>query len=354
MYTPKFNISYKILNNIGQIEGAKEVVDNAPLVPSYEKGFRSDAMIRTVFHGTHIEGSDLSYIQTKKILEGEEVYAQPRDIQEVINYRNVVKLLDTLKDEQEYRLEQLTQIHATTVYRVVPPEKSGVLRNTQVIIREEGTGRVIFTPPPHIEVPFLLEDFLIWLNSPEGKMIHPVLRAAIAHYVLVSIHPFVEGNGRTSRAFSNLILLKEGYDTKQFFALEEHFDKDLARYYDAFFKVDNQAPNIRDRDLTPWIEYFTEVMAVELAKIKEKVRKLSIDSRLKSKIGQQVALSERQIKLVEYMHERKEAVMRELKEVVPMVSEDTILRDVKDLMKKGIIEKQGSTKAASYVLVTKT
>ena len=73
MYSPKFLISHKILRNIGQIEAAKEVIENAPLVPSFEKQFQSDAIVRTVYHGTHIEGNDLTLIQTKKVLEGEEV-----------------------------------------------------------------------------------------------------------------------------------------------------------------------------------------------------------------------------------------------------------------------------------------
>ena len=170
------------------------------------------------------------------------------------------------------------------------------------------------------------------------------------HYVLVSIHPFVEGNGRTVRAFATLVLLKEGYDIKRFFALEEHFDDDPAAYYQAFYQVDKQNTNIASRDLTPWLEYFTDVVAIELNKIKEKVRKLSIDSRLKLKIGEQVALSERQIQLIEYLSEHGSVIMRDLKEVLHMVSEDTVLRDLKELMDKGIVKKEGSTKAARYVI----
>src|SRR3970040_990447 len=94
MYAPKFVVSNKILKNVGAIEAAKEIIENAPLVPIFEKNFQSDAIVRTVYHGTHIEGNDLTLIQTKKILEGLNVYGRPRDIQEVINYRNVMELVD--------------------------------------------------------------------------------------------------------------------------------------------------------------------------------------------------------------------------------------------------------------------
>ena len=354
MYSPRYQISNKILKNIGVIEASKEVIENAPLVPSYEKQFQSDAIARTIHHGTHIEGNELNLLQTKKILEGQEVYGRPRDIQEVINYRNVMTLLDELVYKKgELNSNSLLDIHKATVEKIISPEKIGVFRKTQVIIKEEGTDKVILKPPPFVEVPYLIDDFFVWLTSADAKEIHPVLRAAISHYVLVAIHPFVEGNGRSVRAFTQLLLMKEEFDIKRFFSLEENFDSDLASYYDALFKVDKESQNIASRDLTPWLEYFTEVVAIEMNKIKEKVRKLSLDTRLKVKFGEQIALSERQMRLMEYIADQGGAPMVELKKLIPMVSEDTILRDLQSLQKKGIIKKEGSTKASRYVIANK-
>lgn len=354
MYSPKYAISNDILKNIGSIEASKEVIENAPLVPSFEKQFQSDAFVRTIHHGTHIEGNDLTLYQTKKILEGAEVYARARDIQEVINYRNVAILLDELAVKRGgYEPSMLTDIHKLTVDRIIVPEKIGVFRNTEVVIKEEGSGKVIFHPPPAHEVPYLIEDFFAWLNDPEARNIHPVIRAGIAHYILVSIHPFVEGNGRTVRAFASLVLMREGYNIKKFFSIEEHFDNDLSGYYDAFMNVDSQSPNIGTRDLTPWLEYFTGALAAELEKIKDKVRKLSVDSRLKVKFGEQIALSERQMRLIEYLSDQGGAGMAELKKVLSMVSEDTVLRDLTSLKERGIIKKVGSTKASKYVIANK-
>ncbi|MBI3397056.1 Fic family protein [Candidatus Woesebacteria bacterium] len=354
MYSPKYTVSNKILKNIGVIEGSKEVIENAPLVPSYERQFQSDAIIRTVYHGTHIEGNDLTLVQTKKVLEGENVYGRPRDIQEVINYRSVTQLLDELVYKRgEYDPNMLKDIHRLTVDKIVTPDKIGVFRSTQVVIKEEGSGKIVFQPPPAIEVPYLIEDYFTWLNSPESSEIHPIIRAGITHYLLVAIHPFVEGNGRTVRAFTMLVLMREGYDIKKFFSMEEHFDNDPASYYSSFATVDKQSPNIEARDLTSWLEYFTQTVAVELSKIKEKVRKLSLDTRLRVKFGEQISLSERQMRLVEYLSDQGSGGMQELKKILPMVSEDTVLRDLKDLLEKDIIKKVGSTKAARYVIASK-
>ena len=351
MYQPKYIISNKVLKNIGAIEASKEVIESAPLVPTFQKQFQTDAVIKTIHHGTHIEGNDLTYLQTKKILEGQEVYGRPRDIQEVINYRNVITLLDELAFKRGgYEPEMLKEIHKLTVEKIVSAEKVGVFRTSQVVIKDEVTGEVVFSPPPFVEVPYLLEDFFAWLNSSEALEIHPILKAGITHYILVAIHPFVEGNGRVSRAFATLILIRDGYDIKKFFSLEEHFDSDPASYYEAFSNVDKQSKNIGARDLTVWLEYFTQAVASELSQIKEKVKKLSIDTRLKVKMGEQVSLSERQVRLFEYVSDQGSAGMLDLKKVLPMVSDDTILRDVRDLLEKGIIKKTGSTKASRYVI----
>src|SRR5262245_41186631 len=96
MYSPKFSISNKILKYIGTIEACKEVIDHAPLLPYYEKAFQTDAMVRSVHHGTHIEGNELDMDQAEKVIMGQQIVARPRDIQEVINYRRVVELIEEL------------------------------------------------------------------------------------------------------------------------------------------------------------------------------------------------------------------------------------------------------------------
>lgn len=349
MYQPRFTITNEILRNIGNIEACREVIDNAPLVPAWEKKFREEAMVRTVHYGTHLEGNELSFSEAEKVLEGQKIVAKDRDIQEVINYRNVLRYIDGL-GRGEYTEEQIKTIHKLTVHKLIPKNQSGRFRQTQVVLRSSATGEIAFRPPHSSEVPGLVSDFLNWLNSEEQKSVHPVIRAGITHYTLAAIHPFVEGNGRTARAFATLVLFSEGYNIKKFFSLEEYFDKDAASYYSSLMQVSNQSESLTRRDLTPWIEYFSKALSVELTRIKERVRKLSVDLKLKKRIGQQIALSERQMKLVEYLEEYKEITVPQARQILPMVSDDTILRDLKDLLKKGIVKKEGRTKAARYVM----
>lgn len=350
MYQPKYNITHQILKNIGVIEAAREVIDNAPLVPAWEKRFREEAMVRTVHYGTHLEGNELSFTEAERVLEGQEIVARERDIQEVINYRNVLRLIDQQPDRKAYTEEQLKKIHSLAIHKLIPKEKSGEFRQAEVILRNSQTGEVSFKPPSFIEVPHLVSEFLDWLNNEETKNIHPAIRAAITHYALVAIHPFVEGNGRTARAFATLVLFSEGYDIKRFFSLEEYFDKDAPSYFGNLMQVSNQNLGLQQRDLTPWVEYFTQVLAIELTRIKERIKKLSLDLKVKGRLGRQIALSERQLKLVEYLEEYKTITVPQARQILQMVSDDTILRDLKDILKKGIVKKEGKTKAAKYIL----
>ena len=353
MYTPPFTITNEILSNIGLIEAAKEVIENAPLIPVYEARFVKDALLRTVYHGTHLEGNDLSLQEAKRVIEGEGIVARERDIQEVINYRNVLKYIDQIgKPKEDFAFTQgmLKNMHSLVCTRLLDENRLGHFRETQVVVKDGNTGEVTFRPPPAVEVPYLLEDFFDWLNQPMSKKLHTVLRAGIAHYYLVAVHPFVEGNGRTARAFTTLVFSAEGYDIKKFFSLEEYFDKDAAQYYQSLSDVSSQANDLSSRDLTPWLDYFSQAMAVELTRIKEKVKRLSLDLKVKGRVGYQIPLNERQIKLMEYLEENGSITTLEGRKVVPEYSDDTIVRDLNYFLEKGIVKKEGKTKAAKYYL----
>jgi len=102
--------------------------------------------------------------------------------------------------------------------------------------------------------------------------------------------------------------------------------------------------------MTYWLEYFCYGLAIEIDKIKQKVLKISRDLKLKKELGQQVALTERQLILLELLQNQGEMSSQDAQDVLPNISVDTILRDLKDLIQKGIIEKQGVTKGVTYSL----
>ena len=375
MYKPKYTITNSILKNIGFIEAAREMVENAPLVPHWEAKFRRDAIVRTIHYGTHLEGNQLNREQVEKMVEGTDngswkpsdsatgeikgIAARERDIQEVLNYREVLKFIDSQgipvesaygrikTDFIPYSIDILSQIHRLTTVKVLPENEQGKLRQVQVVIRNKSNGELIYRPPAAAAVPLQLEDFLNWLNSPEGQDHHPVIRAGIVHWELVRIHPFTDGNGRTARAMAMLVLFQEGYDVKQFFSIEQYYDQNPRDYYQALQKAGAE----KDGDISAWLEYFSDGLSVELSRVKERVMQLSRDLKLKGKLGRQIPITERQIKILEYMEVNNGYLTtKDTFKVIPMTSRDTIIRDLRYLIDKGVVRKIGRTKASRYVL----
>ncbi len=349
MYNPKFTITNTILKHIGIIEAAREVIDHAPLLPYYEREFRADALARTIHHGTHIEGNELNLDQAEKIIQGQEVVARERDIQEVINYRKVMDHISQFKVESskfKVNEEIIKEIHKLTVQKILPEEKCGVYRKTQVVVKNNQTLEVSFRPPPAGTIKSQVSDLIAFIPAQQNQDVHPVLKSGIVHYELVRIHPFVDGNGRVSRALSTLILFLEGYDIRKFFSLEEYFDSGATEYYRALQSVEKNKG-----DLTNWLSYFTQGLAIELTKIKDKVEKISIDGKLREKLGgKPLLLTDRQLKIIEFIQKTGYLQNQAFENLFPMVSEDTVLNELKLLLKSGIIKKQGSTKGAKYVM----
>lgn len=364
MYQPKYSITNPILKNVSLIEASREVVENAAIVPHWEAQFRKDAMVRTVHYGTHLEGNPLSKEQVERVIEGDEtspVVAKERDIQEVLNYREVLKFIDNrgvpvespygrIKVEfSPYTVEMLQEVHRLTSHKILPESEQGIFRTAQVVIRNRATQDVIYRPPPAPAVPQQIVEFLEWLNSIEGRQNHhPVIRAGITHWELVRIHPFTDGNGRTARAIALLVLFQEGYDVKRFFSIEQYYDQNPKDYYEALATA---GANLGG-DVTSWLEYFTDGLAIELSRVKDRVLALSRDLKLKGRLGQQIALTDRQIKILEFIEVNGgQMTMADTMKFMPTTSRDTILRELMRLVKKGLVRKVGVTKGARYILV---
>ncbi len=355
-YTPTYTITSSILRNVGTIDSAREVITHAPLVPAWERRFQAEARAKIIHHGTHLEGNDLKLEEVEQVLGNPEsperasVTGRDRDIQEVINYRSVMDYLDSftpIKEKGKVKLTRhiLEEIHRLTVQGLLPASEAGHYRTVKVVIRNTQSGEITFRPPPPTEVAYYIDELFDWLGSEEGEETHPLLKAGILHYELARIHPFTDGNGRTARAMALLLLFIEGYEVKKFFALEEYYDSHPEEYYQALQSVEKTGK------LTEWLEYFTLGIAIEFSRVKTLVQKLSLDLHLKSTIGgRQITLTDRQIRLVEYIERHASIGMSEARDILPDVSEDTILRDLRDLVKKNLLVKKGHTKGSKYQL----
>ena len=189
-----------------------------------------------------------------------------------------------------------------------------------------------------------MADLVAWLNSPQANALMPVLQAGIAHYECVRIHPFVDGNGRTARALATLVLYKRGFDTKRFFALEEYYNVDRLSYYEALATADQSG------DLTEWLEYFVQGIAVEMVSLEQRITALG--QIVQQAAGMEVAalgLNTRQIRALELLL-REPRLTTALYSQWNRVSCATAQRDLADLVARGLLQQRGVGRGTYYVL----
>ena len=354
MFKPNFTITNKTIRFLSEIAEARTIILNAPLVPKWEIDLRRQALIKSAHASTSIEGNKLSLGEVSDLMIGREITAAAKDKKEVLNYFEALKHLDTLAKEKEIAQKDILKLHKIITKGVLDdPKNSGHYRTPvdekkrgRVVVAErvgQFTRRITFMPPPAKEVATEMKKFIVWLNSKEAKEVDTVLEAGITHYEFVRIHPFVDGNGRTARALASLILLRQGFDTKRFFALDDFYNSDRPRYYEALKTVD---PKILD--LTAWIEYFCEGVAVSAKAVKDKIIMLT-KGRKKDRKAEQVALDYKQIKVVEFLQKQGKITNRQIRDLLK-VSNKTAYKLLQDLIKSKVIKKAGKGRSVYYIL----
>lgn len=209
--------------------------------------------VEWTYHSNAIEGSTLTLAETRLILlDGLTVGGKPlREHLEAINHKHAIDFVEALARRAEPITERdIRQIHAL-ILRTIDDENAGRYRQGQVYIAGSE-----YVPPKAPFVPMLMEQLVAWLNSEEAARLHPVERAALAHFRLVHIHPFVDGNGRTARLLMNLLLMRDGYPP----AIIRREER--GRYFDALDQAHRSDTDpfvvfiaeVEDRSLDMWLK----------------------------------------------------------------------------------------------------
>jgi Fic family protein len=345
MFNPNFRYTNKIVRNLTLIAEARAIILNAPLIPKWEVSLRREALISSAHSSTAIEGNPLSLEEVSALAAGRDITVRRKDRQEVLNYLEALERIPEFAQRAPFTGKDLLEVHEVVTKETLEyPEDEGVFRNRQVFVGNRMTGEVIFMPPPTEQVPQLVDGFFEWFNSVEAEDIDPVAQAGITHYELVRIHPFVDGNGRTARVMSTLVFYKRGFDVKRFFALDDYYDHDRRSYYAALRSVDQKT-----LDLTGWLEYFIDGVTVSIKAVKEKIIGLSKDIKLLKEKGQ-VALTERQMKIVERMIAKGDATNRDIRNMFN-ISNRAALDEITKLLNLKVIKRKGKGRSLRYELV---
>jgi Fic family protein len=343
MFKPNFQLTEKIMKHLIEIAEAKGVIESADILNEIEQKMKRQARVRTVHFSTAIEGNRLSLDQVDELLKGHDVIARERDKQEAKNYEKVLDYIDDLVQEGYPITEpKIMEIHQLVLDRIAP---GGEYRRIQNVVKNDITGEVIYTPPTSAEVPDRMSNLVRWINEESTNNIPTVIVAALTHHEFCAIHPFLDGNGRTGRALATWILYKNGYDFRKLFSLEQYFDENPEGYYENL--------NIADQgNLIPWLEYFTEGFVFELLRVREQVTLAKRDSKYRQ-ITEDDFINGRQKLLIKYLRDGGFVTTKTYWSNVLLqnTSMNTARNDLKDLVEKGLLEKQGSGVQTRYTLM---
>lgn len=343
IFNPQFTITNRMTAAITQIERARGFLEAAKLSDDWVRYMGNKALIKEAHHTTHIEGTQLTLDQAERLWNGEAVpEADPDDARELLNYRSAFEFVSECLDSGDPITEGLIrEIHRKLVEGVRGGKADpGNYRRIQNYVANSTTGEVIYTPPSAVELPIMMSEMVQWLNS--NLDIHPVLMSGIAQFQLVHIHPFLDGNGRTSRLLSTLCLYKAGYDFKRLFTISEYYDRDRPTFYRSI-----QSVRENGMDMTGWLDYFVTGLDTQMIEVKERgeqVIRLDV-------LVQKHALNERQSKAAEFLLAHGKFTIQDFEGLCPDVNRRSLQRDLKGMLDKKLILSEGATHHQEYRLL---
>ena len=347
-FNPKYTITPKINKALVEIERVRGFLDAVKLKDDWIADMQKKALILESHHSTHIEGTALSLEQAKSILEGKKVKGVSRDDEkELLNYKKAMDFLSKYLGKDDPVSEGIVRELHKILVKGVRGENAdpGNYRKIQNYVVNSRTREVIYTPPAPLDVPHLMREFTEWINRAEDAS--PILVAGIAQFQFVHIHPFIDGNGRTARLLSTLILYKTGYDFKRLFTISEYYDKDRPSYYQAI-----QTVRKNNMDMTTWLEYFVDGLRSQMTEIQAKGEQLIKQDSQLQKI-KKIGLNKRQERAVKRLIIKGTLSVNEYQSVASCIRR-TAQRDLEELVEKKIIKivaKSPTDPTKHYVLL---
>ncbi|RYY84772.1 MAG: Fic family protein [Chitinophagaceae bacterium] len=319
---------------------------------------RQEAMLQTltqeVIKSSEIEGEVLDQDQVRSSLArrlGIEIAGSvPTD-------RNVEGVVEMMLDATQNFASPLTEERLFGWQAALfPTGRSGMHRITvggwrtgergpmQVVSGSIGTEKVHFEAPVAAKVPAAMSEFLHWFNT--ATDLDPVLKAALAHLWFVTIHPFEDGNGRIARAIADMQLARADESPQRFYSMSTQIRKDRNNYYDTLEATQKGSLNV-----TSWLTWFLQCLDRAFLGTNELLANVLMKARFWERYAG-IGLNDRQNKAVNRMLNGLEGKMTSSKwATMAKCSKETAIRDIQDLIKKGMLVKENAGgRSTSYAL----
>ncbi len=343
-WAPKYTISNRLLSTIREIGESLGELKSFHLSDQDLAELEIEARELSSYASTSIEGNPLPLTDVKRLLKTQKEYVRDTE-REVLNYNNALQCLfaDVRSGKFTLDIKTLEKIQGQVVHGLMDnPAHCGKLRKAPVIIRNpRKVDEIVFIPPDSKDVRKLTVDLFTFIQSNIGK-IDPIILAGIFHRQCVIIHPFIDGNGRTTRLLTTAILGKAGLDLFEIFSFENYYNHNITRYFKAV-GLEGDYYDLKDGiDFSAWLEYFTDGILDELRRVRKT---------LPEQTGERPRLEPHHKQILDYIKKHGSITQREYG-CISSRSLASRKLDFDKLLKLNLIKAKGTGRGTYYVLTS--
>jgi Fic family protein len=338
-----------MLNKISHIEEIRTRISHSIILPEREIEMRYRSTVEATHSSTSIEGNPLSIKQVEKVLSNVSDNPITRHRYAEIEVKNYKKALDFAEKrkftKKPISLADILFIHKILMEGLLPEEKIGKLRFNPIYIADQDDNTIYSGPKVNI-LKKEIAELLGWLHN-VAKDIHPVIASGILHFHFVSIHPFADGNGRTTRILTTLYLGLRDYDFRSSLVLDSYYSINKNEYYEALDLSDHYAGR-KVSNLNPWLSYFIDGF---LSSGKILLTEVLLLSNAITDLKEVKRISKDEADLLSYAKQFGSISLAEAMDILPDVSRRTLQRRLKTLVDDGYLDLSGDTNNTKYTVV---
>ena len=336
MLQPIYQVSPVLLDTIKQVTILVHELNKRQVPEPRFAELRSEAMATSTYASTSIEGNPLPLTEVRRILKTEPAHLRQSE-REVINYNRVLQEL--YQDQrQPLTATRLLEIHSGVVQGLLPKHQTGRWRQEPVVVHEPRSGGIVYLPPDQATVPQLMDELVTFVET-QRIVLDPLLLAGIFHKQFVIIHPFVDGNGRTARLATNLLLAGLGVNLFHLLSFENYYNRNVSRYFQMvglYGDYYTLAPTV---DFTPWLEYFAEGILDELRRLEKQLQQQTMRPETRLASHHQLILA--------YVDQHGFITDRDYARLTERAKATRSL-DFRHLIELGLLERKGTGRSTYY------
>jgi len=344
MFHPKYTITNKLLENIKRITTLVNKMNRWRFPEVVLVELQKNAEAVSAFASTSIEGNPLPLTDVKRILKRHPTQIRKSE-QEVINYNQALQEVNTQlnKEKISFNLPLIFSLQKKIINKLIPVHQSGTVRTQPVFVNDPRLGKTIYWPPDGHDVLPLMKDLIEFVKINQ-QVIDPLIVAGIFHKQMVIIHPFMDGNGRTTRLATKILFAQMGLDTFHLFSFENYYNNNVSQYFEMVGVKGNYYDLVNLIDFTQWLEYFTDGIIDELLRVEKTLPQLFTNPQINLKSHHQTILQTIQQK--GFINDSGYAKLT-------IRARATRYLDFQKLINLGLIESKGKGKSTYYVLKEK-